>query len=94
MKATRRFLPANMFVYLLGNGFFGAIAVLALTGMMTLGVHKALVTPAMAGGDPVAFMLLLSWGEAFLTGFMLTIFTVYRPEWVLTFDDRVYLHGK
>lgn len=94
MRATERFLPHHMFIYLLGNGFFGALLMLSLTGLLSLGVHLALATGTPVVGDAVAFMLLLAWGESFLTGFLLTIFTVYRPEWVLTFDDNVYLRGK
>lgn len=93
MRATRRFLPHHMFVYLLGNGFFGALAMLGTIGFISIAAHL-LWGGAPIPGDGIAFMLLLSWGEAFLTGFLLTIFTVYRPEWVLTFDDDVYLRGK
>lgn len=94
MRATERFLPHHMFVYLLGNGFFGTLAVLALTGMLSLAVNLALADGTPVVSDALAFMLLLAWGESFLTGFLLTVFTVYRPEWVLTFDDDVYLRGK
>ena len=91
MRATRRFLPHNLFVYLLGNGFFGAMAMLAVTGLISLGVQAMWAMDAPVRGDTIAYMLLLAWGEAFLTGFLLTMFTVYRPQWVLTFDDDVYL---
>jgi uncharacterized membrane protein len=91
MRATRRFLPHHLFVYLLGNGFFGAMAMLAVTGLISLGVQAMWAMESPLQADTVAYMLLLAWGEAFLTGFLLTIFTVYRPQWVLTFDDDVYL---
>lgn len=94
MRLTRRLFPHHIFVYLLGNGFFGAMAMLGTTGVMSLGANELWVVHAPLGGDTLAYMLLLAWGEAFLTGFLLTIFTVYRPQWVLTFDDDVYLHGK
>ena len=93
MRATERFLPHHIFIYLLGNGFFGALAMLAAIGTLSLAVHQALAATPL-GADAIAYMLLLAWGESFLTGFLLTIFTVYRPEWVLTFDDEVYLRGK
>ncbi|HJV82367.1 energy-coupling factor ABC transporter permease [Noviherbaspirillum sp.] len=92
MRATRRYLPHHIFIYLLGNGFFGAMAMLVATDLASLVVYRLWAGPV--GGDAVAYMLLLAWGESFLTGFLLTIFTVYRPEWVLTFDDNVYLRGK
>lgn len=94
MRATERFLPRHMFVYLLGNGFFGTMAMLAILNMLSLGMYYAMMTIAPVPADILAYMLLLSWGESFLTGFLLTMFTVYRPEWVLTFDDNVYLRGK
>ncbi|HEX7646492.1 MAG TPA: energy-coupling factor ABC transporter permease [Noviherbaspirillum sp.] len=91
MRATRRFLPNHLFVYLLGNGFFGAMVMLAVTGLISLGADAMWAMDAPLQADTVAYMLLLAWGEAFLTGFLLTMFTVYRPQWVLTFDDDVYL---
>lgn len=94
MRATERFLPRHMFVYLLGNGFFGTMAMLAILNMLSFGVYYAMLTTVPVPNDILAYMLLLSWGESFLTGFLLTMFTVYRPEWVLTFDDNLYLRGK
>ena len=35
--------------------------------------------------------LLLTWGEAFLSGLLTAIFTVYEPRWMATFDDERYL---
>ena len=39
----------------------------------------------------VALGLMLGFGEAFLTGALVTLFVVYRHEWVCTFDDSRYL---
>ncbi len=89
MRATRRFLPPHLFVYLLGNGLFGAFAMMCTIGLVSMAAHT--LWGASVSGDAIAYMLLLSWGEAILTGFLLTVFTVYRPECVLTFDDEVYL---
>lgn len=94
MRLTQRFFPRHIFVYLLGNGFFGAMAMLSTIGVLSLGASELWVVRAPIGADTIAYMLLLAWGESFLTGFLLTIFTVYRPHWVLTFDDEVYLRGK
>lgn len=94
MRGIERFLPHHLFIYLLGNGFFGPLVMLALTGTLSLGVQRLWLAPMPMQGDILAFLLLLSWGEAFLTGLLLTIFTVYKPQWVLTFNDDVYLNGK
>ena len=56
---------------------------------------------ALAGAYPadylfeevLLFYFLLSWSEAFTTGIMIAIMVVYKPHWVLTFDDRLYLYS-
>jgi uncharacterized membrane protein len=83
-----------MFVYLFGNGFFGALLVNASVGGSTMLLRSLLFPEATLPADAIAYMLLLAWGEAFLVGFLVTIFAVYRPEWLLTFDDNLYLRGK
>ena len=89
-------LPKHFFVYIFVNGFFGA----ALT---TIGVGVVSTCfLAMAGayeweylsGEYLPYFLLLAFSEAWLSGMVMTLFVVYRPNWVLTFDDSRYLTGK
>lgn len=89
-------LPKHFFVYIFVNGFFGA----ALT---TIGVGiVSTCFLAMAGayeweylsGEYLPYFLLLAFSEAWLSGMVMTLFVVYRPNWVLTFDDSRYLTGK
>ncbi|MBC3936200.1 energy-coupling factor ABC transporter permease [Undibacterium sp. CY7W] len=94
LKKTQQYLPHHMFVYLFGNGFFGALLVNASVGISTMLLRSLLFPDAKLPADAIAYMLLLAWGEAFLVGFLVTIFAVYRPAWLLTFDDNVYLRGK
>jgi uncharacterized membrane protein len=89
-------LPNHLFIYIFLNGFFGAalatIAVgLAATGFVTL-----------AGAYPLDYLLreylpyyfLIAFSEAFVTGMLITMMVIYKPEWVSTFDDKRYLAGK
>ena len=94
LRKTQQFLPQHMFVYLFGNGFFGAFLVNALTGSLAIISHSFIMPTIPIANDAYAYMLLLAWGEAFLVGFLITIFTVYKPAWVFTFDDQIYLIGK
>lgn len=94
LRKSREYLPHHMFIYLFGNGFFGAFAVNASAGMLALLMHGWLLPGKVIPADAFAYMLLLTWGEAFLNGFLVTIFAVYRPQWLFTFDDRVYLKEK
>jgi uncharacterized membrane protein len=94
MHTIYRFLPRHLFVYLLGNGFFGAMVMLVMIGLLSVAAGAMLVPGATFSADLIAYMLLLASGEAFLTGFLLTMLTIYRPQWVLTFDDAVYLQNR
>ncbi len=88
---SRRFLPRHLFVFLLGNGFFFTVLVNASVALLSLLTYKLIPPYRGVAADAYAYALLLSWGEAFLSGFLITIFTIYRPEWVLSFDDQIYL---
>jgi uncharacterized membrane protein len=34
---------------------------------------------------------LMAWGDGFMTGMLTAIFVAYRPEWLATWSDRIYL---
>ena len=91
-----RFLPRHFFVYVFVNGFFAA----ALT---VIGVGIAATLLLMAAGvyawdylaaEYLPYFLLLGFSEAWLSGMVMTLFVVYRPNWVGTFDDSSYLANK
>jgi uncharacterized membrane protein len=90
-------LPNHFFVYVLGNGFFGAALSVAAVGLAT----TALMT--LSGTYSLDYLLkhytpyatlLISWAEAFSTGMAITVMAVYRPAWLETFDDARYIQNK
>jgi len=92
-----RRLPNHFFVYVLGNGFFGAALSVAAVGLAT----TALMT--LSGTYTLDYLLthytpyatlLISWAEAFSTGMAVTLMAVYRPAWLETFDDARYIQNK
>ncbi len=92
-RASERWLPAHLFVYLFAAAFFGAGAVMALT--CTAGAIALLVAAEMSRHAVLSNYLpacvLLVFPEAFLTGALVTLAAVYRPHWLVSFDDRRYL---
>ncbi len=89
-------LPNHFFVYVLLSAFVnGAIAMLA-SRMSTLAVlwFSSSSSGAVAVSDYVLSSVLLAWGEALTTGMFMTLFVVYRPDWVRLFDDERYLMGR
>jgi uncharacterized membrane protein len=78
--AVQRWAPSNPFAYFFGAAFGGgALSMLA---------------SAMLRGLPGAVALMLAFGEAFLTGTLVTLLVVYRRDWVATFDDRRWLRSR
>lgn len=92
-RALRRFAPIHPFVYIFGNGFFGA-------GLAVIAGGLATAALALLAGRHDSALLLEAWlpavlllalAEAWLSGMILTLLVIYRPQWLSTFDDRCYL---
>jgi len=87
--ALRRWLPQHLFIYILGRGFFATMLAASLAGALALWLG-----PLPAGTSAEDLMLargLAASGEAFLTGMLVAIFVAFRPQWLATYSDRLYL---
>lgn len=87
--ALRRVLPGHLFIYILGRGFFVTWAAAALAGALALALTGA--PTGTEPGDLLIGRFLAASGEAFLTGMMAAIFVAFRPQWLATYSDRLYL---
>jgi uncharacterized membrane protein len=85
----RRWLPPQVFVYILGRGFLGTAASIFLAGLLYESLYH------LVGGVGVEQALvarwLMAWGDAFLTGMLVSIFVAFKPEWLATWSDTRYL---
>ncbi len=93
LRFSERRLPGNFFIYIFVAAFFGAALAMLSVGVvstMLLWMVGAYPWQPLMDQYTVNYMLLV-FPEAFLTGAMMTIFVVYRPTWVATFDDDRYL---
>lgn len=97
VRILERRLPNHFFIYVLGNGFFGAALSVAAIGLAVTAVMAA------AGAYTLDYLLahytpyatvLIGWAEAVMTGMAVTLMAVYRPAWLETFDDARYIRGK
>ena len=96
MDIAERRLPPNFFVYVFVATFFGAGLSLAVSGIagavaLTWGGGRA---AGLVFGEYVPYLIYLAFGEATMTGMLLTLAVVYRPRWVATFDDARYIIGR
>jgi uncharacterized membrane protein len=95
-RLLERWLPKNLFIFMIGNGMFVVFVVTAATSAALLAAGWA-AAPAHAhnAGDLFGYALLLAWGEALLSGMLFTALVVYVPQAVLTYRQDLYLprHG-
>lgn len=86
---VRRWLPRHLFVYIMGRGFFATAIALTLSGVLAAWLFGV---PASLQADDVMLARLLSaFGDAFITGMLTAIFVAFRPEWLATYADHLYL---
>jgi uncharacterized membrane protein len=95
-KLIERFLPAHFFVFVFVAGFFGAAFTVMLQGLVASGVMvlAGAYEAAFLVSDYLPYFLLLGFSEGWISGGVITLMVVYRPEWVAAFDDRRYLVRK
>lgn len=85
----RRWLPHHLFVYILGRGFFATAAAVAGAGVLAALLFGT--PPTLTLSDVLLARTLAAFGDAFLTGMLAAIFVAFKPEWLATYTDRLYL---
>ena len=96
VTASRRWLPGNLFVFLLGCGLCGLFAAYAvqLAGSTLALVALAPSVPRDLVEDFLPYSLQLAAGEAWLEGMLTTVLVVYLPGSVRLFDEAFYLRRR
>ncbi len=96
LKLSQRYLADNFFVYIFVVAFFGAGIAVMFSRFFSI------IVLSLVGAYPDAKIIeesllytpLFMFPEMFITGMLISVFVVYKPEWVLTFDDERYIIGK
>lgn len=85
----RRWVGTHPFVFILGRAFAGTALCAFVAGSLSqwVGYEFAHVD---AGLSLVARWL-MAWGDAFMTGMLAAIFVAFRPQWLATWSDALYL---
>ncbi|ATE60226.1 energy-coupling factor ABC transporter permease [Thauera sinica] len=95
-RLVERWFPAHFFVFIFVIGFAGAaLAVMAQGVVASLALMLAGAYPAdFLLSEYLPFFLLLAFAEAWISGAVVTLLVIYKPEWVSGFDDERYLLNK
>lgn len=90
-----KFLPRHFFIYIYLSAFLaGAISILVSRVLMGAVMIYAGIYSYDQLEQYFALLPIMMFSEAFMNGAIMTIFVVFKPEWVSSFDDRQYLHNK
>ncbi|HUN94082.1 MAG TPA: energy-coupling factor ABC transporter permease [Burkholderiaceae bacterium] len=86
-------LPHNLFVFIIGNGMFVALATTTATSLVLLALSLPGAAPTALErlDDYVGYTLLLAWGESIVSGMLFSALVIFRPAVVLTFRPDAYL---
>jgi len=86
-------LPHNYFIYFFVTVFLGSALAFNLAGLVRIAVLAASgsLDAAHVGEEYFAILPLMSFGEGVVNGMVMAMAVVYRPRWVMSFDDRLYL---
>ncbi|MBP8286944.1 MAG: hypothetical protein KAX57_08900 [Rhodoferax sp.] len=90
--AIRRWIGPHLFVYILGRAFLGTVLCVFSAGV--LGQLADHTLPGIDDGLGLVARWLLAWGDAFLTGMFAALLVAYKPEWLATWSDSLYLKKK
>jgi len=90
------YMPHHFFVYILINGFFcaGLAMLLTVASSSLLLVVFGPYTLSMVHYDYLVYLPFMMFGEAFMTGMLLASMALFKPHWLITFDERRYIAGK
>jgi uncharacterized membrane protein len=88
-------LPRHFFIYVFISAFAGGALAMLTSRLVGLGILLSSGNYDLADlGEEPWFIVIMLFPEAFINGFIMTILIVYRPQWVSSFSDKHYLHGK
>ena len=89
------YLPANYFVYIFVVAFLSAgIGMISVGYVAWLLLNSSSQLPMETLDQFLWIFVPIMYPEAFLTGGAISIFVIYKPEWIATFDDRRYLRNR
>jgi uncharacterized membrane protein len=86
-------LPRNYFVFFFATAFAGSMVAFLLASLARLALLwcAGSLPRAQLGDEYLLLLPMMGLAEAFMNGQIIAIAVVYTPQWVVSFDDRLYL---
>ena len=93
IQLIQKYIPKHLFVLILGNGYVAAFISVILSGLVLL-IIRILNADSTAQIDLEGWLLgliIIAFMEGSLSGMLLAIFLIFRPNWVSTYDETTYM---
>jgi uncharacterized membrane protein len=87
--AVRRWIGLHLFVYVLVRAFLGTAGCVFVAGLLAQVTGHSL--PGIDDSLSLVAHWLVAWGDAFLTGMATALMVAFKPDWLATWSDRLYL---
>ncbi|WP_231968550.1 hypothetical protein [Polynucleobacter necessarius] len=93
IKLIQKYVPKHLLVLILGNGYVAAFLSVILSGTLLL------ILKTVFGDDAnhidiegwTLGLIIIAFMEGSLSGMLLAIFLIYRPNWVSTYNEEAYM---
>lgn len=85
----RRYAGTHLFVYILGRGFLGTVLCIFIASLLAESAGRVL--PNVDSHLSTIAHWLMAWGDGFMTGMLAAIFVAFRPHWLATWSDALYI---
>ena len=85
----RRWTGEHPFVYILGRAFLGTVVCTFAAG--SLAQLAGYELPRIDTDLSLVARWLMAWGDGFMTGMIAALFVAFRPQWLATWSDALYL---
>lgn len=92
IQIIQRIIPKHLFVLILGNGYVAAFISVILSGTFLLVVRLV-----MGEANQLDFegwllgLIIIAFMEGSLSGMLLAILLIFRPQWVSTYNEEAYM---
>jgi len=89
----RRLAGHHPFIYILGRAFLGTVASVFAAGVLAQwSGHQLLAT--VEPGLALVGRWLMAWGDGIMAGMIAAISVAFKPHWLATWSDRLYLQKR